>query len=180
MKPIIITPESAPTIRRRFFAKVAKSDGCWEWTGNRSVTGRPIVRVGGVNYYAYRIAYTLEIGPIPSGKHVCHRCDNPPCVRPDHLFVGTHADNMQDMALKGRAKGWARAGGEGHHNAHNRDEEVALARELYSQGDLSQAAIAQMFGVSQTTVGRWCRGESRPAPERRDAITARIEQRSAA
>lgn len=94
----------------RFWSKVQKSEGCWEWQGERRpgafCYGRfeqyldgEILRVA-----AHRMAWTLEHGPIPQGLCVLHRCDNPPCVRPDHLFLGTMADNTHDMMAKGRAK----------------------------------------------------------------------------
>lgn len=181
MRPIVIRPERLEIVRRRFFQKVVQSDGCWAWTGNRNAEGRGLVRIDKVVYYAYRVAYTLEVGQIPDGKHICHRCDNPSCVRPSHLFVGSHADNMRDMASKGRALGWVRSNGEGHHNARCSDEEVAKVRELYAKGGISQAALAQMFGVSQVTIGTWCRGEYRAGRAFiEDRQAARIEQRKAA
>lgn len=95
----------------RFWSKVRKSDGCWEWTasvnakgyGRFGVTSRHIVA-------AHRFAYELVVGPIPDDQWVLHRCDNPRCVRPDHLFTGSPLDNSTDMVSKGRGsaqRAWA-------------------------------------------------------------------------
>ncbi len=81
---------------------VAKGDGCWEWQAQRDKDGYGrIERVGRV-FRAHRAAYELAYGPIPDGLQVCHTCDNPPCIRPDHLFLGTSRDNWQDSIDKGR------------------------------------------------------------------------------
>lgn len=82
-----------------FWSMVAKSDGCWVWTGTRWSTGYGRL-VGG--RAAHRVAWELTNGPIPRGLLVCHHCDNPPCCRPDHLFLGTSKDNAMDASAKGR------------------------------------------------------------------------------
>jgi hypothetical protein len=101
----------------RFWAKVAvvPGDGCWEWTASRVGRNRP---GGGYGQFwcsekqtqlkAHRVAWEQANGPIPAGMLVCHRCDNPGCVRPDHLFLGTPKDNTVDMVQKGRD--WKHAG----------------------------------------------------------------------
>jgi len=78
--------------------------GCWLWTGGTNNLLYGHFKVEGKNYYAHRASYELHKGPIPDGYEVCHTCDVPLCVNPDHLFVGTHKDNMSDSARKGRAK----------------------------------------------------------------------------
>lgn len=94
------------TLEDRFWAKVAKSKrGCWEWTGSLSAAGYGQLFSGrGMNpHRAHRLSWTLHFGPIPNGLFVCHACDNPKCVRPGHLFLGTHVANMRDCANKKRA-----------------------------------------------------------------------------
>lgn len=95
---------------REFWAKTDRSTGCWLWTGGRqtpsptSPSGYGKVQVNGRRVFAHRRAYELACGPIPVGLQVLHRCDTPLCIRPAHLFLGTQADNMADMAAKGRAR----------------------------------------------------------------------------
>lgn len=89
-------------IEKRFWRKVQKSDGCWEWQGSKNAQGYGVITEGGKIIKAHRVSYRLHYGDIPDGLFVCHHCDNPCCVRPDHLFTGTALDNALDMRNKGR------------------------------------------------------------------------------
>lgn len=99
----------APTPRPladRFWEKTSRGPSCWEWTGHRNNTGYGTLMVRTDRWRpkgAHRIAWELTYGPIPAGLWVLHQCDNPPCVRPDHLYVGTPRDNMADRRDRGRA-----------------------------------------------------------------------------
>ncbi len=88
----------------RFSLWVQKGDGCWLWIGGKNDKGYGRLYLSDPKrvVYAHRFAWAIANGPIPDEYEVCHRCDNPPCVRPDHLFLGTHLENMQDMVTKGR------------------------------------------------------------------------------
>ncbi len=86
--------------RQRFFAKFTRGEGCWEWTGATGQHGYGQLRIAGRLHTAPRIMFYLTRGYLPAC--VCHRCDNPGCVNPTHLFGGTHSDNMRDCVRKGR------------------------------------------------------------------------------
>ena len=90
----------------RFWGKVHITNGCWEWAKARDHGGYGRFYTGTVNVGAHRMAWVLAVGPIPNGLCVLHRCDNPPCVNPDHLFLGTIRDNVHDAMKKGRPGRW--------------------------------------------------------------------------
>lgn len=85
-----------------FWPKVVKGPECWGWAGAKTPDGYGKLKTSGHRIYAHRLSYEIHHGPIPYGQHVLHRCDNPSCTRPDHLFAGTHSDNMKDCLAKGR------------------------------------------------------------------------------
>lgn len=86
----------------RFWSKVEKADGCWNWNGYRDTKGYGAFGLDRKVQKAHRVAYILAFGEIPEGAHILHSCDNPPCVNPAHLRAGTRTDNMQDKVLRGR------------------------------------------------------------------------------
>lgn len=123
--------------------------GCWLWEGPYHSKGYGILSV---RRYAHRVSYAVYRGPIPDGMFVCHRCDTPPCVNPDHLFLGTPLDNMRDMARKGRAnRRWQHPGfGTAHPKSKLTSDQVAEIRRL--RGTVAQSELARRFGVSGATV----------------------------
>lgn len=127
----------------RFWAKVRKSEGCWEWQGFLN-KGYGHITVNGKPMAVHRYSYILSCGVIPDGLFVLHKCDNRACVRPDHLFLGTHQENMEDMATKGRA---ARPAGEKHPRAKLTAHQIGEIRDLHAAGQHDFKQIASMFGI---------------------------------
>ena len=103
---------------------------------------------------AHRLAYELLVGPIPEGLFVCHKCDNPPCCNPEHLFTATHAENMADMRKKGRAPKHDNQHGEKGPNHKLTEEQARKIRELYKTGEYTQQGLADFYGVNHTAIGK--------------------------
>ena len=133
----------------RFEAKFIPepNSGCWLWEAvvavDRDGGARPGFRLNGKYRQGHRVSYELYRGPIPDGMHVCHTCDNGFCVNPDHLFLGSRQDNMDDMVKKGRQARGAR-----HGSAKLSESQVLAIREDARVHRL----IAQEYGVSQSVV----------------------------
>ena len=120
--------------------------GCWVWTRNRTMVGYGRVYTGNkAHVLAHRYSWTKFRGPIPEGMFVCHRCDNPACVNPDHLFLGTPAENVRDAAKKGRT---ARQQGEQHGMAKLSADDVLAIR----SSDAPGRELAEQYGISASHV----------------------------
>jgi hypothetical protein len=143
-------PAKKIPIRERLdrFSQLNEETGCIEFTGTTPGPGYGMMKVDGRPKGAHRVAWELANGPVPPGKQILHRCDNPPCVNPNHLFVGTHADNMRDKVSKGRQRGAAR--GEANHNAKISDVDVDAIR----ASSVLQKDVAAEYGISQSMVSR--------------------------
>lgn len=166
-------------IDARFWSKVDKTGDCWVWTAGTRGRGSHrygAIRINGKNRSAHRVSWELTNGPIPGGLVVCHHCDNPPCVRPDHLFLGTVQDNALDRDRKGRsglpasnqnpdhirhrAAGirayWeqhpgARAGSKAGFSKLTEQQALEIIA-TYKAGGITQEQLGRRYGVNQRTV----------------------------
>jgi len=136
-------------LEERFWKKVRKTNDCWEWTGctDQKGYGRIAIKQHNSPGRAPRIAWELHFGLIPAGLHVLHKCDNPKCVRPDHLFLGTNDDNMNDKRTKGRQlagiqTSWAKL----------TEADVIAIRTRYAAGGISQRTLATQYNLHQVTI----------------------------
>ena len=134
----------------RLLANVEKHDGgCWLWTRS-TAKGYGTIRIGGNErkmVRVHRVSYEHFVGPIPNGLFVCHKCDVRHCVNPDHLFVGTNSDNVQDCVKKGRLI-TPNLRGEAHGSAKLTEDDIRAIR-ILAQSDKTQKSIAIHFGVSR-------------------------------
>lgn len=120
---------------------------CWEWAGQQRRRIYPTTTIGGRNVLVHRLAYEITCGAIPPGMQVCHRCDNPKCARPDHLFLGTAADNIADKVAKQRQARGSRQG-----SARLTEADVVALRSEWRRGGVTQAGLGKRFGVGESTV----------------------------
>jgi hypothetical protein len=143
----------------RFWAKVNKKgeNGCWEWTAALSTKGYGRIAFGGnhKNTQTHRLSYILHHPlSIDLWEHreicVCHRCDNRKCVNPEHLFLGSHADNMKDRNKKGRCYDNR---GEKNNLAKVNEEKVREIRVRFANGGITKSQLAQEYGVHKSTIG---------------------------
>jgi len=138
---------------QRFMSKVCVCDpnDCWEWQAGRDENGYGRFNYLGDNVPAQRVSYILHKGEIPFGMLVCHTCDNPSCVNPNHLFLGTHHDNVIDMFAKGRQPQRDLIRGSAKGTNKLVEDDIYKIRELVEQGYTNQQ-IADMFNVAKATI----------------------------
>lgn len=139
--------------------------GCWQYYKCNSVTGRAVIGIGSKSYYAYRVMWEIMNGPIPDGLYCCHKCDNPACINPDHIFLGDAKANYHDAINKGHAKFPVSSRGEANPNAKLSDQDIRQMVDEYRSTPISQSALGHKYGIAQSTVGRILRAESRNNPE---------------
>ena len=130
-----------------FWSKVKKTDSCWLWQGSADRRGYGSVRIDHVTQKAHRVSWSLAHGFIPPDLCVLHRCDTPACVNPDHLFLGTRADNSADMIAKGRARHRSPNGEQNGASKLTAPDVVAIRAST-----ISSRALAKQFGVSKVTI----------------------------
>lgn len=131
-----------------FWANMEETeDGCWEWQLSKQTNGYGQVWFNGEQRTAHRLSWILTHGDIPEGICVLHRCDNPPCCNPDHLFLGTQADNMKDMTQKGRS-----LAGETNPGSKLSESQVLQIKDRYKGGDVTQTELADIYHISQTAI----------------------------
>lgn len=135
-----------PTVEERFWSKVKKTDGCWLWTAWVNVWGYGGFYVGGADVGAHRFSYELHKGKIPKGLLVRHKCHNPSCVNPEHLVVGTQADNMNDCVKAGR-----QCKGETRPKAKLTEKQVVEIKSRVSMG-AGTKELSEIYGVSKSTI----------------------------
>lgn len=145
---VTVAPKGATALESLTFKGwTVTTSGCWEWNGKRDLDGYGTVTRSRRPYRAHRLAYEQWVGSIPDGHVICHRCDNPPCINPDHLFTGTPRDNSHDASGKDRL-----ARDEWHGQCKLSSREVIQLREMYSTGRHTQRGLARSYGISQAQV----------------------------
>lgn len=142
--------------KQRIVRRIKPTSNCWLWTGGKNDTGYGTFNVNGKTYRVHRLIYEMHFGIIPIGMWVLHKCDNPPCVNPMHLFLGTCADNNADMVKKGRL---VNPIGIHHGRAKLNNQKVRTIRQL-ANGGMTMRQIGDKIGVSHGTIADLLRGRT--------------------
>lgn len=139
------------SLKERFWKKVDKNgpNGCWVWTASCLKSGYGSIKTKDGTMGSHRISWKLHYGKISKGLCVCHKCDNKKCVNPNHLFLGTQAENIQDMIKKGKGN---KAKGEKHPMAKLKEWQVLEIRAKYKTGKYTQRQLAKEYNVAEITV----------------------------
>jgi hypothetical protein len=143
---VTLRPIGPAPLATRLWAKVNRGDGCWEWRGWKDDKGYGYIQDGDRRRFTHRVSWELTNGPIAAGMFVCHHCDNPPCCRPDHLFLGTAQDNQTDMRIKGRS-----TRGERNARAKLTTADVVEIRRLLMAG-LRNCDVAERFNIARSVI----------------------------
>lgn len=149
--PANIMEYKVKTFQERFWLKVKKTSNCWNWTGGKFKSGYGTFTIGRKLYRAHRVSWVIHFKEIPSGIQVLHTCDNSLCVKPEHLFLGNHIDNMKDMKNKGRGKSG---------NTKLNEKQVSDIREMYIPNKFGYTKISRIFNICPSNVGFIIRGQT--------------------
>lgn len=133
-----------------FMGRIKKNEnGCWNWIGGKFSSGYGAFSIGGKNKLAHRISYLMNTGTITNNMSVCHSCDNPSCVNPEHLWLGTAMDNVQDKIKKGRSNPPA---GERQWLSKLTGVKIIEIRKKYQSGKFTQKILGDIYGVGQSNI----------------------------
>lgn len=147
-----VADRRAPKSPEVFWMRIDKSggpDACWPWEKGTHSFGYGLVQFNNYNTTAQRIAWILTYGPIPAKMYVCHRCDNPVCCNPAHLFLGTHTANIADMVAKGR-----HSRGETKGTSKLTEDQVREIRRRYALGTATLHTLAEAYGVYESCISQ--------------------------
>lgn len=152
----VINMRYPPTILR-ISNNIHKTGTCWNWNGCKTPDGYGLIRHNGPQELAHRASWMVYRGPIPEGMCVLHHCDNPACVNPDHLFLGSHRDNMADCAAKQRIRNGNQKGSS---NGHSKLTEQDIPNIRSLSKSFSHSTIAKCFDVSRRTISAVVEGKN--------------------